>query len=50
MATYEFDNVEAFEKYEQSDELAASRKQADETWVEGDQEIKWRVQYKAVRT
>ena len=50
LATYEFDSVEAFEKYERSDELAASRKQADETWAEGDQEIKWRVQYSATRT
>ena len=50
LAAYEFDSVEAFEKYEHSDELAASRKEADETWTEGDQEIKWRVQYKVVRT
>lgn len=50
LATYEFDSVEAFDRYELSEELAASRKQAEETWAEGDQEIKWRVQYKVVRT
>ena len=49
LAIYEFDNIETFEKYEKSEELAISRKQAKETWGEEEQKIKWRVQYKTIK-
>jgi hypothetical protein len=45
MCLYEFDSKSAFEEFDSSPELAIARKDAMERWKEGDNEIKWRVQY-----
>ncbi len=50
LTLYEFENREACEDYANSPELAAARAEMNETWKGGGFEIKWRVQYEAMKT
>ena len=50
LAIYKFESQQAYEAYETSPELAAARKERDETWKERGFEVKWRVQYEALKT
>jgi heme-degrading monooxygenase HmoA len=49
LAIYEFESRKAYEEYAKSPELAAARAEMGETWKEGEFEIKWRVQYEAMK-
>jgi len=49
LAIYEFESRQAFEAYETSPELDAGRAEMKETWKEGEFDIKWRVQYEALK-
>lgn len=49
LAIYEFESRKAYEEYAKSPELAAGRAEMEETWKEGGFEIKWRVQYEAMK-
>ena len=49
LTLYEFENRKACEEYENSSELAAARAEMNETWKGGGFEIKWRVQYEALK-
>ncbi len=50
LAIYKFESRKAYLEYEISPELAAAREEMKETWKEGGFEIKWRVQYEAIKT
>lgn len=50
LAIYEFESQKALEEYETSPELAAGREEMKETWKGEGFEIKWRVQYEAMKT
>ena len=50
LAVYEFESKQAYEAYTKSAELAAGREEMDKTWKGGGFEIKWRVQYEAMKT
>lgn len=50
LAIYEFENKAAFDAYEKSTELAAARKEVNETWKESKFDPKWRVQYEFLRS
>jgi heme-degrading monooxygenase HmoA len=49
LTLYEFESRKAYEEYAGSPELAAARAEMNETWKEGGFEIKWRVQYEALK-
>jgi hypothetical protein len=46
---FEFEEGTAFENFEKSPELAAARKEMDETWKNGGWERMWRVQYEEMK-
>ena len=50
LAIYEFDSQEAFDAYNAGPELAAALKDMQDTWPKGDFELRWRVQYEAIKT
>jgi antibiotic biosynthesis monooxygenase (ABM) superfamily enzyme len=50
LAIYEFKDGKALAEYEQSPELAAARKEMQESWPGKDFEITWRMQYGAIKT
>ena len=50
LAIYKFESQDSFEVYGTSPELAAAREEMKETWKEGGFEVKWRVQYKPMKT
>ncbi|MFC1915964.1 DUF4286 family protein [Chloroflexota bacterium] len=49
LAIYEFENRQAYEAYTTSPELAAGIAEMKETWKEGGFDIRWRVQYEAMK-
>jgi len=49
LAIYEFESRKAYEEYATSPELAAGRAEMQETWKGAGFEIKWRVQYEALK-
>ena len=50
IAVYEFEDQQAFERYNSSNALAEARKEARQTWGNRPPLSKWRVQYEAVKT
>jgi heme-degrading monooxygenase HmoA len=46
---FEFEDLDAYQKYEKSPELAAARKEMDQTWKNGGWERMWRVQYEEMK-
>ena len=50
MATYKFENMSAYEEFENGPVLIAAREDIAETWKENMFEIKWRVAYEPVRS
>jgi len=50
LTIYEFTSRKDFAAYEKSPELAAARQEMSETWKARPFEMKWRVQYEALRT
>ena len=50
LAVYEFENMAEYQAYLESKELAEARAEMNETWAKGGWEIKWRVQYEAMKT
>ena len=50
LAIYEFESKQAFEKYQDSPELAAARAEMKETWKDGGFEIIWRLHYDAMKS
>ena len=50
LAIYEFESCKDYEEYAASPELVAGRKEMAETWKEDVFDIKWRVQYEAMKT
>ena len=49
LAIYEFESRKDYEEYAASPELAAGQKEVAETWKESVFDIKWRVQYEAMK-
>ncbi len=49
LTLYEFESRKGYEEYAASPELAAGRAEMNETWKDGGFEIKWRVQYEALK-
>ena len=50
LAIYEFKDRQAFETWQSSPEMAAAREERQQTWVEKDFEVKWRVVYEPLKT
>ena len=50
LAVYEFENQEAFDRYNASPKLAVAAEDARQTFKEGEVERRWRVQYEAMGT
>jgi len=48
LVIYQFENQQAFERYEASSELAAAVEYARNSWPAGSYEPSWRVQYEFV--
>ena len=50
LTIYDFESQKALEAYETGPDLAAARDESKETWKEKGYEVKWRVQYEAIKT
>lgn len=50
MATYKFENMRAYEAFENGPILKAARAEIEETWKTKRFEIKWRVAYQPMNT
>jgi hypothetical protein len=48
LVIYEFEDRQAFERYEASPALAAAKEDANNRWPAGSYQPKWRVQYEAI--
>ena len=50
LAVYEFENKEAFNRYNTSPKIAVAIEDLKQTFSEGGVESKWRVQYEVIKT
>ena len=50
LAIYEFEDIESFEKYNNSPEMAKVLEEMKQTWPTGGFESKWRIQYEEIKS
>ena len=50
LTIYEFEDLQAVEEYLTSAELEAARQEMQQTWKEGEVEVKWRAHYERINT
>ena len=50
LATYKFENMEAYEEFENGPVLAACKEEMAETWKDNMFDINWRVAYKPMKS